>query len=77
MLWVVEALVELDDVWVADVFHDMNFSIEQDFLLFVHLLSAIEREVLFDDFDGYHFACFDLSSAYNHGETSSMLRIIY
>lgn len=36
-IWV--EVVELDDVGVADIFHDVDLSFEEDLLLFVHFLS--------------------------------------
>jgi hypothetical protein len=38
VLVVGEVVVELDDVGVADAFHDVDLALEQDLLLLVHLL---------------------------------------
>ncbi len=45
-------VIKLDNVGMLDVLHDINFPIEQDLFLLVHLLSLFDKNILFDDLDG-------------------------
>ena len=40
MLIIREIVVKFDDIGVLDVLHDVDFPLEQNFLLFVHFLSS-------------------------------------
>lgn len=77
MFGVTEAFIKLDNVGVIDISHDMNFPFKENLLLFIHLLSLIIADVLFNYLDCHHLACFNLASTYHYSKTASALLNIY
>jgi hypothetical protein len=41
VLFVSVEVIELHNVWMADVFHDVNFPLKQNLLFFVHFLPEL------------------------------------
>mgnify|MGYP006912545474 FL=1 len=62
VLFVWVEVIELDDVGVLDVLHDVDLAFEQNLLLFVHFLSIFYGDVLLYYLDGHRFACLFFSS---------------
>lgn len=62
VLFVWVEVIELDDVGVLDVLHDVDLAFEQNLLLFVHFLSIFYGDVLLYYLDGHGFAGLFFSS---------------
>lgn len=70
-------VVKLYDIGMTYILHDIDLSLKQDFLLFIHLLPILILTVLLDDFDSNNLACLLLSPFYNFREAASKLWLDY
>lgn len=64
-------IIELNNVRMLNIFHDINFPLKKNFLLFIHFLSfLLWKIVLFDDLNSHRLtSCF--LATFNHFSIAS------
>ncbi len=70
-------VIELDYIWMVDIFHNVNFPLKCYLLLFIHLLPRFNEKKLLDYFDCNHLPCLLFSPTDHLCVTPSKLVLHY